>query len=151
RLDAVVKLQGVAVFARDGDDTGSLPSDRFDVLLAQADAPTAPEPFVGNGRQPGPGDRDPLPETRGVLDDLLMEPLPEGPEQRHGDRAPDDPEDRQRCPQLLAPHVAEHLAQAVFEVEHGFLPVVILSEAKDLLRSRSVWSGFLVAALAPSP
>jgi hypothetical protein len=131
RLDAVVELQGVAVLARNGDDAGGLPADRVDVLLAQADAPPTPEPFEGDGGQAGPRDRDPIPQARGVLDDLLVEPLPEGSEQRHGDGAPDNPEDRQRRPQLLTPHVAEQLAQGVFEVEHRFYPV-ILSEAKDL-------------------
>src|SRR5207245_9881497 len=116
---AVVKRNGVPVVARDGDDTGSIPADRVDVLLAQANASPAPEPFVGTRRQTGPGDRDPIPKARGVPDDLFVEPLPEGPEQRHGDGAPDDPENRQRCPQFLAPHVAEHLAKGVFEVEHG--------------------------------
>ena len=72
-----------------------------------------PRPRPSNGIEVrlGPRDRDAVAEAGRVLDHLFVEPAPEREQQRHGDGAPDDAEDRQQRPQLLAAHVAEELAE----------------------------------------
>ena len=92
--------------------------NRLDVLLAQTDAPAAPEALPGDGGQARPGDGDAVAQARRILDHLLVEPLPEGAEQRDRDGAPDDPEDRERRPELLTAHVAQQLPHSVFDVLH---------------------------------
>jgi hypothetical protein len=161
-----VEVECLRVLRGDGDDSRRVAADGFDVLLAQPDAPPAPEAFVGHGSQARPSDRDAVPEAGGVLDDLLVEPLPESSQERHGDRPPDDAEDREERAELLTPNVTHHLPQRILEGQHGgLLPdipspshfLVIPSdlsseasakeEARDLLLSGNDRSRFLVAAL----
>jgi len=88
------------------------------VLLAHADAPSLAQPLERDRRQARPGDGDAIAQARRVLDHLLVKALPERAEQRHRDRAPDDAEDRQQRAQLLTAHVAHHLPQRIFQIQH---------------------------------
>ncbi len=83
-------------------------------------APLA-QTLVRDGGAGGEGDDDAVAQARDALDELLVEALPEGQEEAHRHGPPDDAEDRQEGPELLAPQVPEELASHVDDRQHGIL------------------------------
>jgi hypothetical protein len=108
-LGPVERVEVVVVLAGDPLQRFDLPGDGGDVLVADADAAPFAEAFVGDRRQPRPGDDDAIAEARRRLDELLVQPRPERQHQADGHRPPHDAEDREEGAQLLGAHIAEEL------------------------------------------
>ena len=88
---------------------GDLPAQGLDVLVGDADAAALAQPLPGQGGAGGKADDDVLAQAVLALHDVLLQPLPEGHQQRHGYRAPGDAEQGEGGAQLLVAHVLQEL------------------------------------------
>ncbi len=90
---------------------GDLPAQGLDVLDGDPDAAALAQPLPGQGGAGGKADDDVLAQAVLALHDVLLEPLAERHQQRHGHRAPGDAEQGEGGAQLLVAHVLEERAQ----------------------------------------